>query len=347
MAQQHPPPQKIQVADGIFLFQTPRYGDMGVDGNSIVIVSAEGVLVFDANGTPAAAENVIAEIRKITPQPVRYLVLSHWHWDHWFGAEAYRKAFPDIHIITTEKTRQMMMGPALQSFRPFLDGDLPAHIADLEKRVAQAEAAHPAPESLPLLRQVLEEDRFFSAQKKAAHPTFADVTFGGQLTLYVGAREIQILNYGYAVTPGDTFLFLPNEKIIVSGDLLVNPISYALNVYPSGWIAALERMDKLDASIILPGHGDPLHDRELLHATLDVFRELQRQGKQCKERGLDADQAKAEILPTLTSLRDKITGKDPAMERRFDLFIVDWFLHRVYDELNGPMTDEIKPAPKS
>src|SRR5258705_358853 len=79
-------PNHTEGAPGIHLFQTVRYGDVGLDGNSIGILSDEGVLVFDANGTPAAARAVLAEIRKLTKQPVRYLVLSHWHWDHWYGA---------------------------------------------------------------------------------------------------------------------------------------------------------------------------------------------------------------------------------------------------------------------
>jgi hypothetical protein len=65
-------PSKLTVAEGIYLFTTPGYGDVGLDGNSVVIVSNDGVLVFDTNGTPAAAAAVLAEIRTITPQPVRY-----------------------------------------------------------------------------------------------------------------------------------------------------------------------------------------------------------------------------------------------------------------------------------
>src|ERR1700722_10749511 len=87
----HTPPKKIVVADGIVLFVTAPYGEVGLDGNSVAILSPDGVLVFDSNGTPAAAEAVLAEIRKMTDQPVRYLVNSHWHWDHWYGSEVYRK----------------------------------------------------------------------------------------------------------------------------------------------------------------------------------------------------------------------------------------------------------------
>lgn len=117
-AQGHAQPKKIQAADGIFLFVTPPYSDVGLDGNAVVILSDDGVLVFDANGTPAAASAVLAEIRKMTRQPVRYLVLSHWHWDHWYGAEVYRQAFPGIQIIAHETTRRLMMGPRSRSTSP-------------------------------------------------------------------------------------------------------------------------------------------------------------------------------------------------------------------------------------
>jgi len=127
------PPRKIQVADGIYLFVTPPYSDVGLDGNSVVILSDQGVLVFDANGTPAAASAVLGEIRKLTPKPVRYLVYSHWHWDHWYGAEVYRKAFPGIQIISHEKTRELMMGPALAFNQPGLDTQLPEHIDYMAK----------------------------------------------------------------------------------------------------------------------------------------------------------------------------------------------------------------------
>jgi hypothetical protein len=75
---QRPTPTRTEVSRGIFLYQTPPYGDVGLDGNSIVITSTDGVLVFDSNGTPAAAAAVLADIRTLTDQPVRYVVNSLW-----------------------------------------------------------------------------------------------------------------------------------------------------------------------------------------------------------------------------------------------------------------------------
>jgi glyoxylase-like metal-dependent hydrolase (beta-lactamase superfamily II) len=98
-----------KVAEGVYLFTTTPYGDVGLSGNSVAILSDDGVLVFDSNGTPETAASVLAEIRKLTGKPVRYLVNSHWHWDHWGGNQTYIAAFPLIQIITHEKTRELML----------------------------------------------------------------------------------------------------------------------------------------------------------------------------------------------------------------------------------------------
>jgi glyoxylase-like metal-dependent hydrolase (beta-lactamase superfamily II) len=341
-----PAPTRIQVAEGVFLFRTAPYGDVGLDGNSIVIVSNDGVLVFDTNGTPAAAAAVLEEIRRITPQPVRYVVNSHWHWDHWYGTEVYRQAFPAIQVIAQERGRAMMAGPAIEFNRPGLETQLPGYIKNLEQRIATAEAATPPSPDLPRLKRTLEEDRFFLDQKLKVQHVLPNVTFGNRLTLHLGEREIQVLHHHRAVTPGDAFVYLPRERIVITGDLLVNPISFALSCYPTGWLKTLEFIDSLDASIVVPGHGDPLRDKALLWATMEVFRQLLKKGADAKARGLDPDAAKAEILPTLRDLMVQITGDVPSANTAFGTQLVDWYLHRVYDELNGPLSDAIAAIPR-
>jgi len=342
---ERPAPVRTEVAPGIHLFRTAPYGDVGLDGNSIAIISTNGVLVFDTNGTPSAATAVLAEIRKLTSQPVRYVVNSHWHWDHWYGTEVYTQAFPDVTLVAHEKTRAMMAGPAIEFNRPGLESQLPGYLKSIEQRIARAEAVTPAPPELPRLKQALEDGRFFLDQKKRVQHTLPALTYSRQLTLHLGNREVQVLHHDRAVTPGDSFLYLPKEKIVITGDLLVNPISFALSSYPTGWLRTLEYIDGLDATLLVPGHGEPLRDKKLLHATMGVFRELLKQGAAARARGLDPDAARAEILPSLRELKTQITGDVPAANNAFDIQLVDWFLHRVYDELAGPLTDAIAPIP--
>ena len=330
-----PSPQRIEVAPGVYLFVSKPYGDVGLDGNSVAILSNDGVLVFDTNGTPASASMVLAEIRKLTDKPVRYVVNSHWHWDHWYGTEVYARAFPGLTVVAQEKTREMMAGPAIAFNRPGVEEQLPDYIGMLEKK-AQDD---------PAVRPLLDEDRFFLDQKQHVHLVLPGVTYQSRLTLRLGEREIQVLHYDRAVTPGDTFLYLPAEKLVIAGDLLVNPISFALSCYPSGWLKTLEGIDALDASVIVPGHGEPLRDETLLHETIAVMRELLAAGKSARARGLDADQAREEILPRLHDQMVAITKGDEKLNTQFGVYFVDWYLHRVYDELAGPLTDAIAPIP--
>ena len=342
---QRPDPMRTQVVEGIYLFRTAPYGEVGLDGNSIAIIGSDGVLVFDTNGTPSAAAAVLAQIRTLTSQPVRYIVNSHWHWDHWYGTEVYTKAFPNVTVIAHERTKMMMAGPAIEFNKPGLEQQLPAYLTQLNQRIAKAESATPSPANLPQLKQALADGRFFLEQKNSVHHTLPTQTYADKLTLKLGDREIQVLHRDRAITPGDSFLYLPKEKIIIAGDLLINPVTFALSSYPTGWIKTLEYIDSLDASIIVPGHGEPLGDERLLKATIALLKDLQKRGADAKARGLDPDAARAEIMPQITDLMVAITGDQPAVNRAFEIQLVDWFLHRVYDELNGPLTDAIAPIP--
>src|SRR6185436_10870537 len=120
-----------------------------------------------------------------------------------------------------------------------------------EKRAAEK------PELAPLLAA----DRAFLEQKKNVQLVFPNVTFSDRLTIELGERHIEVLNYGRGVTPGDTFVFLPKEQILLLGDLIVNPVTFALSGFPSEWLRVLEKVDALDATTIVTGHGAPLRDK--------------------------------------------------------------------------------------
>jgi cyclase len=336
-AHTHPAPTKTEVADGVFLFQTPPYGDVGLDGNSVVIIGTTGVLVFDTNGTPAAASAVLAEIRRMTDRPVRYLVNSHWHWDHWYGTEVYRQAFPGVQVVAQSRTRGMMSGPALEFNRPGIEQQLPGYVKMLEQKAATDVA----------VRARLETARFFLEQKRQVQHVVPDVTFERRFEIDLGGRRVQVRHHDRAVTPGDAFLYLPDQGILVTGDLLVNPMPFALSSYPTGWLATLEQLDAMDAKVIVPGHGEPLRDESLLHATRDVFRELLARGREARTKGLDVHQARDQMLPAIEPLASRMVGNDAALRKQFQVYVVDWFLHRVYDELNGPLSDAIAPIPSS
>jgi glyoxylase-like metal-dependent hydrolase (beta-lactamase superfamily II) len=346
-AQGRPAPDKLEVAEGVYLFQTAPYGDVGLDGNSVVVVTEAGVLVFDSNGTPEAAAAVLGEIRRITPAPIRYLVNSHWHWDHWYGAEVYKAAFPDLVVITHERTRQLMAGPAIAFNDPGLNEQLPGHIRAVEGQLAKARAATPPSGDVARLEQHVASDRAFLAQKRGVQHTLANLTFRDSLTIHLGPRTIRLLHTDRAITPGDVWLHLPDEKVVVTGDLLINPITFALFCYPSGWIRTLEAIAALDYSVLVPGHGVPLADKQLLRSTLALLVRERTLARESRARGASLEEAKATILADgeVQALRATITGGDARRDGAFALYLVDWFVRRVYQEVDGTLDDSIPRLP--
>ena len=105
---------KEALADGVYLFRAPEALDRWTATNVVVIVNEDDVTVFDSFTRPATARLAIAEIRALTAKPVRTLINSHWHQDHWSGNDEFRKAFPGVQIIATAETRGYMtrMGSA-------------------------------------------------------------------------------------------------------------------------------------------------------------------------------------------------------------------------------------------
>lgn len=346
-AQKQAAPTRTDLGDGIYLFQTAPYGDVGLDGNSVVIVSDSGVLVFDANGTPDAARAVLSEIRRLTSQPVKFLVQSHWHWDHWYGTEVYRAAFPSLQIVAHEKTRALMDGPAIVFNQPFLDEQLPGHVRELEGALGKARATSEKKEQAAKLAIHLANDQHFLEQKRNTHHTLATVTYSDSITLYLGKRVIKVLHHDRAITPGDSYLYMPNERVVVAGDLLINPITFALFCYPSGWISTLDAIDALDARMIIPGHGKALNDEKLLHATRALLVRERDLAKELKAQGRNAADAGRAILAdsAVLALRNEITGGDTSLNDSFAPYLVHWFVRRVYQELDGTLDDSIPKTP--
>ena len=95
----------VKVADGVYAFITPEERTGFQSGNSIAIIGDDGVLVFDTGNIPGSTRRQIAEIRKLTNKPVRYVVNSHWHPDHNLGNSIYRAEFPGVRVIGTSATR--------------------------------------------------------------------------------------------------------------------------------------------------------------------------------------------------------------------------------------------------
>ncbi|HEV8315220.1 MAG TPA: MBL fold metallo-hydrolase, partial [Burkholderiaceae bacterium] len=118
-----------KVADGVHIaVAAPAYK---VNSNTAIIESDDGVMIVDTHSKPSAARVILGQVRELTPKPVRYVVNTHFHWDHWHGNEVYPAAYPQAEIVTNDITREAMLKKGLKRIQDHVR-QVPAEIAQLE-----------------------------------------------------------------------------------------------------------------------------------------------------------------------------------------------------------------------
>jgi len=307
------------LSEGVYVIEHRDANDGFAGGNTTVIIGDRQVLVVDAPFLPSDAREDIAQIRQWTSIPVTFLLNTHFHNDHNFGNRAYMDAFPALTVIAHEETKKDMdlFGPstaervsrASVKYKAILErGAMPdgTALSDAEKREIRTILDNQAP-----LLAGLAQSKFQSAT----------LTFGHEVSIDLGVREVQIRFLGRGNTAGDAVAVLPKERIVVSGDLVVHPIPYVYDGYPSEWITTLQRLADLDAATYVPGHGPVLTDktylllvRDLLRSAVGQMNEALRATGPALARTLDDVKGRID----LSAFRARFAGNDKALGEAFD-----------------------------
>ena len=194
------------------------------DPNSGVVVGEDGVLVVDAQATPAMAQDVIARIRGVTDKPVTHVVLSHYHAVRVLGAAAYAGA----QIIASDATRELIVERGQQ---------------DMDSEIGRFPRLFRGKESIPGL-------------------TWPQLTFHKKMTLWMGKREVQVIHIGRSHTAGDTVVWLPKEKVLFAGDTVeFGATPYCGDAHFADWPATLAAVRALGSERLVPGRGRSLMNR--------------------------------------------------------------------------------------
>ena len=311
--------QKVQIADGIYQFITAPDGYVP-NGNSVVIVNENDVLVFDTFARPSTARTVLAEIRKITDKPVRYVVNSHHHPDHWSGNEVYAQAFPNLEIIATEESRQLMLNIA-KAWPPLWKANLVRDQADLDKEIStgkESDGTQLTDEDRRRDEEDVRLERDFVAEGANVQRTYPTLTYGDTLTLYHGGREFRFMSV-VGDADGTTVLYLPKEKILVTGDVVSYPIPYFTPPL-SQHAKSLRKLAQIDADVIIPGHGPAWHDKNFLNLEADLFDSIVNQVVKAEQQGLvTVDEIQNAV--DVESFRLRFTNDDKALNAKFHRYV--------------------------
>ncbi len=212
------------------------YDNEGMNANSGFIVTDAGVVVVDSGATWKVAEQIHAAIRKVTKQPVKYVINTGGQDHRWLGNGYFKAQGAEI-ISAAAAIADMHARGALQ---------LQGLAGELKDKVAGTEAVLPTR------------------------------TFDNKEVLKLGGREIRLLHFHGGHTPGDSVVWLPKEKLLFSGDLVyvdrllgVMPFSNA-----GDWLASFAEMEKLNPKIIVPGHGAVCDLKKAQRESRDYLRHL-------------------------------------------------------------------------
>ena len=192
----------IKVADDVYA--AVGNGTIQTQDTVAVIVNRDDVLLVDTNITPEATRRLVNDIKTLTDKPIRYVVNTHWHYDHTDGNQVFG---PDVRIIGHENTRKAILGGVLhkrleQAFR-----DLPNALANTRKRLD----AEQNPAAKEKIQQQLAVQEAYQAQLKETVPTPPNVTLTDRLTIFSGDREIQIIHPGRGHSDTDLLVYLPKD----------------------------------------------------------------------------------------------------------------------------------------
>jgi glyoxylase-like metal-dependent hydrolase (beta-lactamase superfamily II) len=262
-------------------------GVVNLVSNAMVVVNDEDVLVVDSHITADAARGLIASIAALTPKPIRYLVNSHYHFDHTHGNQSFP---PGVEIIGHEYTRDKLLGPVLTEKTYTTIGGPEAEqrqIAAFEEQLAKTE---PGAARTNLEAQIAMLKRHLGALSEVK-PTPPNLTLTNKVTLFRGGREIQLLHLGRGHTGGDVITFLPKEKIAFTGDLFYAGAAYLGDSFPEEFIATLEKLKQLDFDVLVPGHGPLVRDRQLIDFAQGYLRTYWNQVKASHAAGKTVAQA--------------------------------------------------------
>lgn len=334
---------EVQVGPGITAF-IEKMDHAIVTGNTVAIVGENGVVVVDSGQHPRLTRQKIARIREITAKPVQYVVNTHWHNDHVADNWLYAEAFPGVKFVATTFTARMLdqeiagfyVGANCQQFmrsqsQAFRD-ELAKGIGPDGKPLSEARAKR--------LRQVLADADAGIEECTEFRPRGTDIAIGDQVTLKLGKRDVEVMFLGRANTAGDAVIYVPDAKVLMTGDIVVHPFPFATQSYIGEWGRVLRKIEALDADSIVPGHGAVMHDKAYIRELASLMESIDSQARAAYKPGMTLDELRKHV--DVAEFRKRIAGESAFIGANFDVAAAS-AVQRAWEQASGRMEPEGLP----
>lgn len=279
-----------QATDGVF-FAHARVQAM-INCNAAIFVRAKDVVVVDAHSKPSAAAALLAQIkREITSKPVRYVVNTHFHWDHTQGDQSYAKTGEPMDFIATSATKRLMSELAEKRMKESVDA-VPAEMEKLRKRAEQSKSSAEKAWCADQIRQM----EAYLAEMKHYRLELPTITFEETHVLADPAFDLHLEFHGRAHTAGDLFVLCPQRRVLATGDASHCWLPNLGDGYPRMWPRTIDEVKKADFKYVLGGHGPMQSDRTVMTSQRNYIEEITERVEAAKQAG----QSLAEMQKRIT-----------------------------------------------
>jgi cyclase len=321
-----------KIGNGVYAVIRKDPPGLMCDGNSGIIINENDVVIVDA---PEATREIIARLKKLTDKPVKYVINTHWHDDHITGNEYYRDTYPDVEFIAHKNTKEYLPVQGLVNRNNMIQS-APGGVAYLKSLLQKNESFGGGPitdeERESYLSDIKLVEHYLSIVP-ATEFLLPTITFEDTLTLKCGNRKIELKKIGDGHTAGDIVVFLPKEKILFTGDLVVAPIplvgSEQSNI--SSWSTTLRNLRSLEAGTIVPGHGKVMHDDTYIKNMESLFNSIYMLTGEAVSSSLSLDDTIKSI--NLERFESRFAGDSKLLKTLFSYYVKGPSIRAAYNEL--------------
>ena len=305
-----------RIAEGVYASVVDDPEIYSAFSNSLIIVGEDGVLVVDPRESAAAGRALLEEIRSITDQPVRWVVNSHWHWDHLGGNQAFMEAFPEVQIITHPETARLLEEEGQSRFDAEVQRlvDRRERLLEIAERGTTDSGRTLTAEDRATIDGILARDEVRRGALEETRLVGATRFVEDRLSLDVGQNVIVIAPEA-AHTPGDLVVWLPEGSVLYAGDLVEHGFPWVGDGNAYAMAESLDDLGALDPDLVLPGHGPVPEDGALFDGQRAYWRSV---------REL-ADEVPVGDPLTSESLQDPAGPWPEAIDRLIDLLSPETF----------------------
>lgn len=314
-----------------------------VMGTATFVVSDVGVVVYDGGGMPLFAERVIEKIRSVTDKPVTHVAISHWHGDHNFGIHPYLEAFPNVQVISHNFTHEVFNSKRIRYIDGYGTGtmDYKKTVEGYMESGKDGQGNDLTDAHRKFYQNIINDAEIVHADSQRVKVTQPTITFEDKLTVISGNRVIEFMYLGDANTAGDIVMWLADEKIVATGDIVVEPIPYLFNVPPRKFSVTLQNINALNYDTLVPGHGKIQRDKAYVNLLIAFADNIADQRDVLLAEGYTVDAAKEKL--DFSAFEERFTGGDPYLTFFFNAWSKRPFAAAVFKALKGIPMVEIIP----